>query len=149
MDNDDVVSALNDLIETCKDGEQGYKACAENASDSQLKIMFGEAAERCAEGADELRIQVQRLGGDPEEHGSVAGVLHRGWANVKSAVTSKDDKAMLQEAERGEDAAVKSYREALQADLPSDVRAIVERQFQGVEQNHNRVRDLRDRYASL
>lgn len=148
MDNDDIVSTLNDLIETCRDGEQGYKTCAENVKDSELKIVFNDGARRCAEGAQELRIQVQRLGGDPETSGSVAGALHRGWANIKSAVTGKDDKAILNEAERGEDVAVKSYRDALNSDLPADVRTVVERQFQGVEQNHDRVRDLRNRYAS-
>ncbi len=148
MDKDDVVSTLNDLIETCKDGEQGYKTCAENVKDSELKVVFDAGARRCAEGAEELRIQVQRLGGDAETSGSVAGALHRGWANIKSAVTGKDNKAILNEVERGEDVAVKSYRDALNSDLPPDVRTIVERQFQGVQQNHDKVRDLRDRYAS-
>lgn len=148
MEKDDVASTLNDLIETCKDGEQGYKTCAENVKDSELKVVFDAGARRCAEGAQELRIQVQRLGGDAEKSGSVAGALHRGWTNIKAAVTGKDDKAILNEAERGEDAAVKSYRDALKADLPADVRTIVERQFQGVQQNHDTVRDLRNRYAS-
>ncbi len=148
MDKDDVVSTLNDLIETCKDGEQGYKTCAENVKDSELKVVFDAGARRCAEGAQELRIQVQRLGGDVETSGSVAGALHRGWTNIKSAVTGKDDKAILNEAERGEDVAVKSYRDALKADLPPDVRTIVERQFQGVQENHDKVRDLRNLYAS-
>lgn len=148
MAKDDVISTLNDLIETCEDGEQGFSTCAENVNDSRLRTVFTEGARRCADSADELRIQVQRLGGDAESGGTVSGALHRGWVNIKSTVTGKDDTAILNEAERGEDVAVKAYREALESDLPSDVRAIVQRQYQGVEENHNIVRDLRNQYRA-
>ncbi|HKF95481.1 MAG TPA: PA2169 family four-helix-bundle protein, partial [Gammaproteobacteria bacterium] len=90
----------------------------------------------------------RRLGGDPDTSGSASGAAHRAWVNVKSAVTGKDDKAILQEVERGEDVAVESYQKALKKDLPADIRALVERQYQGVQENHNRVRDLRDQYQA-
>lgn len=147
MDNDKVISTLNDLIKTSKDGEQGFMMSAENVSDPELKGIFQERARRCAEGARELQRQVQQLGGKPDTSGSASGALHRGWTNIKSAVTGKDDKAILNEVERGEDVAVEAYRKALKADLPSDIKALVERQYQGVKQNHDRVRELRDQYA--
>jgi uncharacterized protein (TIGR02284 family) len=70
--------------------------------------------------------------------------MHRGWINLKSTITGMDDAAVLAEAERGEDSAKRAYESALKKDLPQDLRAIVERQYQGVKQNHDRVRDLRN-----
>lgn len=143
-----VVSVLNDLVETSKDGEKGFRKAAEDAHDAQLKTLFLSRAEDCANGARELQDVVQGLGGKPETGGSLSGALHRGWVDVKSAVTDRSDHDILAECEKGEDVAKKRYHEALEKELPLDVRAIVERQYQGVLQNHDRVRDLRDQYAA-
>jgi uncharacterized protein (TIGR02284 family) len=144
MDNKDVISTLNDLIETSKDGENGFRACADGVKDTQLKSIFEEAARRCAQGAAELAGKVRALGGSPESSGSVSGSLHRGWVNIKSTVTGMDDAAILAECERGEDVAKKSYENALKKDLPAEIRSTVERQYQGVRENHDRVRNLRN-----
>jgi uncharacterized protein (TIGR02284 family) len=143
------VSVLNDLIETSKDGEQGFLKAAEDASDPKLKTLFAGRAEECARAVRELQARVVQLGGKPEDRGSVTGALHRGWVDVKSALSNRDNHAILAECERGEDVAKKRYREALDKDLPADIRALVELQFQGVIQNHDRIRDLRDQYATL
>jgi uncharacterized protein (TIGR02284 family) len=148
MDNDDVISTLNDLIETCKDGEKGFATCADKATSPEVKTMLNEGARRCAESASELQSEVRRLGGDPDKGGSMSGALHRGWSSLKGSVTGNDDGSILEEVERGEDVAVESYRNALDKDLPIDVRSIVERQYLGAEENHDRVRTLRDSYRS-
>ena len=140
----DYISTLNGLIETCKDGEEGFRNAAEGVKRSDLKSLFNEYSRQRAEFASELQVEVARIGGAPEKSGSVAGALHRGWIDVKSAVTGKDDHAILEEAERGEDSAVKNYREALATDLPADFRAIVQKQSEHVQQTHDRVRGLRD-----
>jgi uncharacterized protein (TIGR02284 family) len=143
-----IVSALNDLVETSKDGEKGFLKAAEDTKDPTLKQLFAGRAEDCARGARELQDVVQRLGGKPHTGGTVGGALHRGWVDVKSAVAHRTDHAILSECERGEDVAKKNYREALDKELPADVRAIVERQYQGVIENHDRIRNLRDQYAA-
>lgn len=143
--NNQVISTLNDIIETCKDGEKGFRTCVENVQDGELKSMFGERSQRCAEAVKELQSEVRRLGGDPDTQGSVSGALHRGWLNVKSAITGKDEAAVLAECERGEDVALQHYQDALREDLPSDVRDLIERQYQGAMANHELVRGLRDR----
>lgn len=146
MTNDDVISVLNDLIQTSKDGEEGFRTCAEDASsrDPQLKMMFQERSRSCAGAVSELQELVRALGGDPSKHGTVSGTMHRQWLNIKSMITGKDDEAVLNECERGEDSALKSYREALQKDLPANIRMVVERQYQGVLSNHDRIKALRD-----
>ena len=145
---DDTVSVLNELIETSKDGEKGFEKAAEDAHDAELKSLFAEAARRCREGAAELQTRVRAEGGSPENTGTAAGTVHRGWMSLKEAVSSRDDKAILEECERGEDHAKAKYRKALEQNLPADIRAIVDRQYQGVLANHDRVRTLRDRYRA-
>lgn len=142
---DDVISTLNELIETCKDGEEGFKTCAEDITDSQFRQPFLTLAAGCAAAAKELKALVISHGGSPETKGSLSGTLHRRWVDIKSAIMGKDDEAVLNECERGEDVALKCYRRALEKDLPLDVKAVVERQYQGVIQNHDMVKDMRDR----
>jgi uncharacterized protein (TIGR02284 family) len=74
--------------------------------------------------------------------------MHRGWVDLKAATTGRDTTAILEEVERGEDYAKSRYAEALQRDLPAGARAVVERQYQGVLANHDRVRELRNRYRA-
>ena len=140
--NDEAISVLNDLIETCKDGENGFKTAAEGIQDSALQAQFGEYSAQRARFAAELRNEVQRLGGDPEDSGSAAAAMHRGWINIKSAVTGRDEASIISECERGEDVAKHSYEKALQANLPASVRMIVERQYRDVKMIHDRVRAL-------
>ena len=144
MDKSEVISTLNDLIETCKDGEEGFRTCAEDISNSELKSYFTNRAHRCATAAAELQDIVEEYGGSPETSSSLSGTLHRRWVDIKSAITGKDEESILNECERGEDVAVKSYRKALEKDLPAEVRLVVERQYQGVLRNHDQVKALRD-----
>jgi len=144
--NDDVETVLNDLIQTSIDGERGFLKAAEDAHDAELKSLFNQCAQRCRQGAAELQSQVRSQGASPENSGTAAGGLHRVWVSVREALSERDDKAILEECERGEDHAKAAYKKGLGKDLPADIRAIVERQYQGVIANHDRVRDLRDRY---
>ncbi len=145
---DDTISVLNNLVETCKDGEEGFRSAAEGTDDSQLRALFNEYAMQRGGFAAELQRQVASLGGSPERSGSLAGAAHRGWMDIKSAVMGRDNKAIVNEAERGEDSAVEQYTDALARDLPSDVRSIVERQARMVREAHDRIRDLKLQYET-
>ncbi|ROZ77565.1 PA2169 family four-helix-bundle protein [Ramlibacter sp. WS9] len=143
-DRDDVVDALQDLAECCKDGEYGFRACAEQARRGDLKSLFLQRADDCRGAAQELNEQIRLLGGNDTDHGSAAGAIHRGWVAVKSTFSTYDDKAVLEEAERGEDNAKARYTKALKQPLPAGVKLIVERQMQGLQRNHDQVKMLRD-----
>lgn len=142
-DKDNAISTLNNLIETCKDGQEGFQAAADGVKHSELKTLFHTYSQQRAEFAGELQAEVRRLGGDAEKTGSLAASLHRGWINIKAAVTGEDENAVISECERGEDSAVRNYEDALRdEDLPADVRSIVERQFAQVREAHDRIRSL-------
>jgi len=143
--NKESISTLNSLIETLKDGEEGFKQAAEGVADLQLKSLFNEYSQQRARFANALQTQAQSLGeSKPERSSSAAGALHRAWINLKSAVTSGDDHAILSECERGEDSAVKEYEKALNDDLSPSLHEIVSSQYSEVKNAHDRIRTLRD-----
>lgn len=148
MANEDVISTLNNLIETCKDGQDGFKTAAEGVERSDLKSLFYELGQQRSQFAGELQTLVRELGGDPESTGSTTAALHRGWINIKSLITGKDETAILNEAERGEDIAKAAYEKATKEQLPSNVSTVVQQQSTQVKAAHDRVRDLRDAMSS-
>lgn len=144
MTNDNTISTLNNLIETCKDGQNGFKEAAEGVERADLKSLFYECSQQRAHFAGELQSLVREFGGDPENSGSVAAAIHRGWINIKSAVTGKDETAILNECERGEDSAVNAYRDALEEDLPANARTTIQNQANLVKATHDKIKSLRD-----
>jgi len=141
MDNGNVISVLNHLIETCRDGEQGFRTAAEHVKDEQVKSLFLSYAQQRAGMIRELESEVRAHGGTPETAGSVAATAHRGWMNIKSAVAAGDG-SIIAEAERGEDYAKAAYEKALNAGLPPTTLAVVRQQAEAVREAHDRVRDL-------
>ncbi len=141
----EVISTVNGLIETLKDGEKGFKEAAESVKDPQLKSLFQEYSQQRSRFANELQTQARSLGeSDPEKTSSTAGAMHRAWINLKSAVTSGDDKAILSECERGEDSAVHEFEEAMHDGLSGTLRETVSRQYSEIKSAHDRVKHLRD-----
>jgi len=144
MDTDETIDTLNTLIETAKDGEYDFRSSAEDLSSINARDLFARHADECQQAATELQSLVMQLGGDAEHGGSAAGAVRRGWVAVKASLSGYSDKAILEEMERGEDAALSSYRKALEHRLSPEVRSVVERQLEGVQRNHAQVRALRD-----
>ncbi len=142
LDSHDVVGILNGLIETLKDGENGFRSAAEGVEDPTLKRLFESYGQQRAEFASELQREVRRIGKDPADTGHVLGTLHRGWINIKAVVTGRDEAAIIAECERGEDVAVRNFREALEKPLAPDLRSLIERQFLQVKEAHDHVRSL-------
>jgi len=146
---ENAISTLKDLIKTSTDGEKGFLSGSEDAKDLSLKQTLRACSQQCAAAAVELQSCVATLGGEADHEGTISGAIHRGWTNLKTSMSSDKDLAILQECERGEDVAKKAYRQALDKDLPADIRAIIERQYQGVIQNHDNIKMLRDARAAI
>ena len=148
MDNKTIVSTLNDLIETCRDGMNGFKEAAENVKGLDLKNFFTQTSNERAKFVQELQLEVRRLGGEAEKTGSTAGALHRVWMDVKGTLTGKDDHTILVECERGEDSAVDAYKNAIKLGLPPDILTIVQQQYQIIQRDHDRTKQMRDTKAA-
>lgn len=149
--NKDVIDVLNDLIEYSKDGQKGFLKSAEDVKNPSLKAFLTERAAGCGQAVSELQAEVRHLGGDPETSTSFTGDLHRAWIEIKTAFTSHDDEAVMNETERGQDYALKAYREArekltkLNVPAAANSLVLVDRQLQGVQKNHDEVKALRDK----
>jgi uncharacterized protein (TIGR02284 family) len=135
-------SVLNHLIDTCKDGERGFRYAADHVTESSLRELFLQIASRRERFAADLLPHAQRLGGATESGGTTAGVVHRGWMTLKDTLTGHNDDAIIREAERGEHAAVAAYKDAVEGMLPPTARDLIERQYTDVRQTHERVRIL-------
>src|SRR5215218_5149993 len=119
----EVISTLNSLIETCRDGPEGFRTAAEGVRGAELRELFHDYARQRAGFAGELQDEVRRLGGQPEQTGSLVASLHRGWMGLRSALEGGDERAIAGECGRGEAAAMAAYRSALDRDMPASVRA--------------------------
>ncbi len=144
MNNQEIVSLLNDLIETCKDGEYGFQTCAEHAESAALQSLFNTRAVECRDAASVLQSYVLQYGGNPEVDGTTGGTLHRGWVNLRTKLTDSTDSVLLNECERAEDRALAKYRDAMAKDLPPLIATEIDRQLRGVQANHDQIKRLRD-----
>lgn len=138
----EVISMLNNLIETCRDGQEGFRAAAEGVRSAELRELFQGYALQRASFVGVLQDEVRRFGSDPERSGSIVASLHRGWMGLRAALEGDDDRAIVSECERGEDVALNTYRSALDTDMPANVRAMVERQFAEIKEAHNLIGNL-------
>ena len=144
MANEHDISVVNSLITTTIDSANGFERSAEDVDAQQHKQLFSQFAQERRQVVAQLQDYVRSLGGTPNDDGSLKADLHRRWVDLKSLVTGKDEEAILNEAERGEDVAKERYSEALTKNLPPEIRSMVERQSQGVLRNHDEVRAMRD-----
>ncbi len=144
----EAIEVLEKLIETCRDGQNGYRAAAEHVKNPQIRAWFQEQSLQRAQFSGELEAYVQRLGKhDPNRKGSVTGALHRTWFELKEKVGGSDA-SVLEEVERGEDNAKQAYEDAMKGNLPADIRSIVERQAQSIFVSHDRAKTLREQNKS-
>ena len=142
---DEIAPVLKSLIETCKDGQEGFHTAAEGIEgDERLKSFLHSCSEQRGRFVAELEEELRKLGDFSTESPSIASSIHRGWINLKSALTGKDPHSVLTECERGEDSALKEYQKALDAGLPVLLDATVARQRQEIVITHSAVREARD-----
>ena len=137
---DKTVEALNSLIEFCRDGEFGYKTAAEDIKNSYWKPNFLNYSRQRAQFASELEYQVAALNRKPEYHGSLAGDAHRTWMDIKAAVEAGDEKGILAECKRGEEAALTKYQEILaEGILPEAMQNMVQSQHDEIRKAYLHV----------
>ncbi len=138
-------SALNHLIETLKDGENGFAAAAKDCSDASLKNAFMQYSRERHEFSEKLQRLVEGQGKIAEEDGTLAAAVHRGWINLKSTLSTRDNLAVLEECEWGEEHAVKQFMEALDGHELGSATELVQQQFDQIKKTHDEIVKLRNK----
>lgn len=139
-----IISVLNDLIETCRDGDQGFKDAADDIKDTETERVLLHFSRQRNNFAHELEKIVLSLGGEVEFSGSLLGVLHRRWMDIKYAIAGSDPDSILIECIRGEKAALGHYQDALFKGLPEDIITIVKRQYNEIQAAFEQLGLLKD-----
>jgi uncharacterized protein (TIGR02284 family) len=138
------ISTLNSLIATTIDSVDGYRTSAQDVESSRYAELFTARASERASVAEQLRAQVKRLGGNPEDDGTILAAGHRAFVNLKAAVTSRDDQSIIAEVERGEDHLKAKYEAALKDDsLSAESRSLVQTAFASVKSGHDEMSQLK------
>lgn len=138
------ITTINTLTATLIDSVNGYENSAKDIDGEQFRQIFRQRADERQQAVELLRNEVRRLGGDPEDGGSVLGHLHQRFEDLKAAITGKDEKAIINEVERGEDYLKEKFETALNGDtLSSESRAVVEQAYQSVRAGHDQISQLK------
>ena len=144
MDNKDQISTLNTLIATTVDSITGYEDSAQNIDNERLREIFRQNADERQQVVGRLRDEVRRLGGDPEDSGSFMGKAHQRFEDLKAAVTGRNEKAIINEVERGEDYLKGKFETALDSgELTDECRSTVEQCYQTVRRGHDQISQLK------
>jgi uncharacterized protein (TIGR02284 family) len=133
---EETIQELNKLIETCKDGELGYRAAAESVHNTELASVLGDYAKQRGLFVRALQGEVERLGGKPEERGTAGAAVFRGWIHLKAALSGGDGGAIAAACESGEEVAVGAFEVAVEGDMTGPARVLVEKQARQVGEAH-------------
>lgn len=147
MSDQGYVGAVNSVISICIDAQQGFEGAAKALHSSSLKSVFEQYSAQHAGFVRELQDILRESGVGSRETARDAGTLHSAWMELKGVPTGQSEHQILTQTERGEDLSLKTYREALREEIPVQLRAILERQLQQVQEAHNWIRRLRDKTA--
>lgn len=148
---EEVIEILNDLIRINNDRSEGYERAANEIRDSmhaEIKSLFFKMSEDSRNYKNDLVDCVISLGHEPAQDTTVSGKIYRAWMDVKAAFSGDDIKTALESCEFGEDAALKAYQDALQAEVqwPSEVVSVVSKQRQELRASHDKIKRYRDEY---
>lgn len=143
-----LIRSLNGLRKICQAGAKGFEAVAANAANTGLKVLLKGYAQQRAQLADELQSEIERLGGEVSERDSIRGTIHRGRIHILAhfALGSVNvQNFVLNEALRGEEAAVRAYQRVLAEDMPAETSDLIEGQYTQVQATHDQIQLLRGR----
>jgi uncharacterized protein (TIGR02284 family) len=147
MTREETIDLLNELIHVCKDGENGYSTAAGDVRNSQLQSVFSEYAKQRGSCARQLQGEVERLGGSAADSGTVGAVVHRGWIDLKSALSGGDGGAIIAACETGEDHTLAAFERVVDGDISGESRSLIEKQYDKIKEAHTRLVRLKKEMA--
>ena len=143
-EHSDTISTLNTLIATTIDSVTGYENSAKDVDNERFREIFRQRANERQEIVEELRSEVRRLGGNPEDDGSFLGKTHQRFEDLKAAITGRDEKSIINEVERGEDYLKEKWQAALESgDLRGESHDLIQRCYQSIKAGHDQMSQLK------
>lgn len=137
MNNKHDIKVLNNLIVTTIDSALGFEESAADTDNRRFAGQFRQFAFARRKVVDDLQAQVRRLGGTPEEDGSVKAAAHRRWLDFKNAITGAGDATVVSEVTNGETYIRSKYESALEdRDISPETRLVIENGFESVRAGH-------------
>jgi uncharacterized protein (TIGR02284 family) len=147
MIKEETIDLLTELIYVCKDGEHGYRTAAEDVRNSQLQSVFSEYAKQRSSCARQLQAEVERLGGTATDSGTLTAAMHRGWMDLKAALSGGNGGAIIAACETGEDYALAAFERVVNAGITGESLSIVEKQRGKIKEAHTRLVRLKHEIA--
>ena len=145
MENEKTIAVLNTLITINNDRIEGYETASKETEEQDLKTMFAQFASTSQKCKLELTNEVNKLSGTAAEGTLTVGKFFRVWMDVKSALTGKDRKAILNSCEYGEDVARDTYEKALKNDIENlnlEQQAMIKGQNSLLKADHDKVKSM-------
>ena len=147
IDNEKALKALNDLIEINNDRVEGYETASKETDSTELRGLFSAWKNTSQSILNELRSEVRKLGGEPEEGTRITGKFFRAWMDLKAALTNNNRHEILSSCEFGEDKAQETYEDVIEnfgKDLPFELLEMIREQKSRLRNDHDEVKALRD-----
>jgi uncharacterized protein (TIGR02284 family) len=143
----EMADKLNELLEKNYDSEKGFKNAAEDVKNPRLKDFFEQKAMQRYDFGHELKSEIKNFGESPDKGTSLTGDAHRVWMDLKSAFSSDNEEAILEEAIRGEKAAVADYNEVIKSsEFPPSTTNLLIKQRNAIERTLNEVKGLEEAF---
>jgi uncharacterized protein (TIGR02284 family) len=138
------LTVLGTLADTVADSVNGYRDAAQHVDSAEFRQMFTELADERSQVLSDMQAELTRAGGSADRDGTTLGTLHQRWLDFKASIAGNDDKAVINEVERGEDYLKEKFETAMASEtLDGSVRGIIERAYGSVRKGHDRVSALK------
>jgi uncharacterized protein (TIGR02284 family) len=145
MANETIARALTDILNLNRTSVKGYQEAAEEVKNVELKSKLSQFSQQRAGFVSDLEGYAKQYGIEAKEDTTIesvatdaAAAVHRGWINIKAAITGQDDSAVLEAAETGEATALKAYETVLSSnDVPAGAKTVFQQQHDAILQAKN------------
>ncbi|SFD32786.1 conserved hypothetical protein [Chitinophaga sp. CF118] len=144
--NEKLVEALSDLVKINNDRIEGYQKAIEQTEEVDLRALFQRMADESKTYTEQLNAELTQGGDNIERNTTIYGRLYRTWMDIKATFTGKSRYAILAACEYGEDAAQRTYEDALRSDIsmPYSVRELIANQKSALKSSHDTIKTYRD-----
>lgn len=134
---------LNDLLQKTYDSEKSFRNAADDVKNPKLQAFFKERAQERYDFGHELRSEIRNFGEAPEEGSSIGADARRTWMDLKSTLTGNNEEIVLDEAIRGEKAAVEEYNKVMKENnFPPSTENLLIRQRNAIQRTLDHAKSM-------